>query len=60
MGEISKYRAKERVVDYGIMALTCLVQINHIFYILRKSETKSNDSDTVHIIGNTFRFDGAS
>lgn len=38
------------------MVLASLVEINHILYILRESETKRNDGYTVHIVGDAFSF----
>lgn len=60
MGKVSEYRAEESIVDDSFMTLAGLVQIYHIFYVFCKSETKCNNGDTIHIIGDTFCFDSTS
>lgn len=48
--EVSKYCSKHRIVDDGFVALSGIVQIDHVFYIFCKSKTQRDDSDTIHIV----------
>lgn len=53
--EVSKYRSEHRIVYDGFVALTGIIEIDHIFDIFCESKTQGDDGDTIHIVGDALR-----